>query len=310
MAAARRNSGDRVNEVFELSRRARSAAELAQLTLNPPEPLLNGPAYVLAANFYRQAIFWLLLARRRMAGIAASNDEAASVWAAADGAALAQEAGHAELAPVVERAIRTPSFVEFAEVEADLQEPLARGLRLVVDPLLDRLDRTRTEIERVWLRRMVRTGTLVVVLGALLATLVLTADMQERARDLAPGKPWTASSRYPDGGCESPSQKCDTSPNYFVATNEEKEPWLIFDLNKPEMVSGTRIVNRPDCCPGRGLPLIVELSDDKRTWREVARRTTDFSSWRASFTKSRARYVRIRSPAKTLINLQQVRILP
>ena len=91
---------------------------------------------------------------------------------------------------------------------------------------------------------------------------------------------------------------------------EEIDPNIVFDLKKTQSVSGVRVVNRPDCCPGRGIPLVVEVSEDLKTWKEVARRSRDFSTWRVNFPKVKARYVKLHAPNKNILHLQQVRILP
>src|SRR5690606_19349381 len=133
----------------------------------------------------------------------------------------------------------------------------------------------------------------------------------EAEADLARDAMWRASSVYgPEPGCKPPAQECASSPNFFIATNEEENPWLVFDLESPKSVSAVRVDNRIDCCQDRANPLVIEVSDDEKTWKEVARRTSDFNTWKATFPTVKTRYVRLRILKKTNLNLSRVRILP
>ena len=70
-----------------------------------------------------------------------------------------------------------------------------------------------------------------------------------------------------------------------------------------------RVKNRGDCCGERAVPLVVEVSDDRKRFREVARRGEDFQFWSAEFEPVTARYVRLRSPVSTTLHLRQVSVL-
>jgi len=311
MAEARARSPGPSKDVVELLRRARLVNELAQHALEPQQPLDHGPAHAVACDLYRQSIYWILLARRRMNGAELpASLEYDSVWSDADAAALAREAGQPGLTDSIARALGPKTFVDFGTLTPEEQQALATSLRLVSEPLVDQFERKQVEVERIWIRRTLRLGLVLACSAGLAVAYTLTSDMRERATDIALGKPWTASSKYPEAGCTSPAQKCPESPNFFFHTWEENDPWIIFDLQKSQSISGVRVVNRPDCCPGRGIPLVVEVSDDQKHWKEVARRTRDFSSWRVSFPEVKGRYVKLHSPTKTLIHLQEVRIFP
>jgi hypothetical protein len=311
MAAARARTLGPNPQVLELVRRARLASEVAQLVLEPPQPLDHGPGHAVACDLYRQAIYWTLLARRQMSQSGALEPVLeADVWRDANPVELAKEAGQPGLADNIGRAFGPKPFIDFAELSAEEQLALATQLRSVTEPILDNLESRQIEVERVWMRRAVRLGALAALLAAGVTAYALTSDMRERGADLAQGASWVASSKYPENGCTSPAQKCAESPNFFFHTVEEIDPNIIFDLKKAQSVSGVRVVNRPDCCPGRGIPLVVEVSEDLKTWKEVARRSRDFSNWRVNFPKVKARYVKLHAPNKNILHLQQVRILP
>jgi hypothetical protein len=133
----------------------------------------------------------------------------------------------------------------------------------------------------------------------------------EVRRDLAVGKPWRASSKYGfGGGCQSPEQTCPENVGYFFHTEEERSPWIEFDLGAARSFSVVRVEDRIDFISDRAVPLVIEVSENHRTWRAVARKETEFVTWRASFATVHARWVRLRADKKTWLHLYRVRIAP
>jgi len=97
-------------------------------------------------------------------------------------------------------------------------------------------------------------------------------------------------------------------PNIFFQTLTEPAPWIEFDLGASREVTMVRVVNRLDCCRDWAVPLVVEASDDRARWRELARRVEPFDTWRAVFPATRGRYVRLRVPRPTQLQLSWVEI--
>jgi hypothetical protein len=52
----------------------------------------------------------------------------------------------------------------------------------------------------------------------------------------------------------------------------------------------------------------VEVSDDQKTWREVAKRTETFRTWDATFKATTARYLRLRVDGKAAFHLVKVAV--
>jgi hypothetical protein len=127
--------------------------------------------------------------------------------------------------------------------------------------------------------------------------------------DLLLGKPWTASSKAFD--CKPKEMECGGARSaMFFHTTEEEKPWLEFDMGAVQSFSRIEVVNREDCCPERAVPLIVEVSDDKAKWREVARRTDTFREWETTIKPTAARYVRLRVDRRTSFHLIRVTLRP
>jgi|NGEPerStandDraft_6_1074524.scaffolds.fasta_scaffold00712_8 F5/8 type C domain len=122
------------------------------------------------------------------------------------------------------------------------------------------------------------------------------------------GKKWTASSQK---DVWQGSGKMTDGPGnlpfpIFFHTQEEESPWIEIDLETPTRVASVEVLNRTDCCGERAVPLVVELSPDRKTWREVAKRNENFVDWKAAFSPQETRYVRLRVPRRTNFHLERV----
>jgi hypothetical protein len=118
--------------------------------------------------------------------------------------------------------------------------------------------------------------------------------------DLAKGKPFRTSSSW--AGCPG-DEGCMMQ---LFHTDPENQPWVEFDLGKEMKVRRIEVRNRNDCCADRSVPLVAEVSNDRVTWTEVAKREKDFATWTAKFPRTKARYVRLRVPRHTVFHLKEV----
>jgi hypothetical protein len=295
---------------LEFVRRARSAVELGQIAVEPAQPFEHGPMDALACELFRQSIYWALASDRARSGSDGPEPEFSELWLGADGEKLSRVAGGPTLRDAVGEAIGGRSFADFAELPKEEQARLARILGPFAAALCDEAETVRRETERVWRARSIKLGVVVALFVALAAGARVGLERAENARDLAAGKPWTASSKYPEGGCQSPLQSCPGESRYFFCTGEQDNPWVEFDLGSPKAFSAVRVRKREDCCAERAVPLVIEVGNDKKKWTEVAKRTSNFSEWKATFPKTTARYVRLRAPRRTFLHLTSVRILP
>ena len=81
------------------------------------------------------------------------------------------------------------------------------------------------------------------------------------------------------------------------------------DLQTVKRIGRVTVVNRSDCCLERAHPLVIEVSTDGTSWKEVARRTELFRTWRATFGVQQSRYVRLRALRRTHLHFKDVRVL-
>lgn len=157
--------------------------------------------------------------------------------------------------------------------------------------------------------RVTRLATgFVLALGALVVLIAAVPRLFVPV-DLAAGKRWRASSTLSE--CHPDRIECGgVRTAIFFHTREEPQPWVEFDLTAPTTFRSVSVANRSDGLQERAVPLVLEVSDDRVTWRELARREEPFNGWSPSFDAVTARYVRLRATRTTFLHLEAVKIHP
>ncbi|HYO93888.1 MAG TPA: discoidin domain-containing protein [Polyangiaceae bacterium] len=298
--------------------RALSAQALAERAREPSSAFVHGAPDALLCDLYRQSAYWALLALTTPPLAPATTLDAegaglvpdpATLFSSSDAALLLRAAGGREALLTIERIFMSGTFDQIAEWDREQQAASLWDLRrfaraLLLEASADSEARRRSRVVR-WLRVGVVVGLLVLCAGGVF----LWMAAREQRLDLARGRVWRTSSVGAQG-CRPPLQECDEAHGFFFHTEDEKAPWIEIDLGKPTSFSSVRVVNRLDCCQARATPLVVEVSDNQATWRELAGQASTFKSWKATFPAARGRYVRVRAVKKTILHLAQVRVLP
>jgi F5/8 type C domain len=268
---------------------AKILVEVARRVAEPVEALPRGHRPAVLVALYRDAIYWVLAADH-------SGDDnppdLVTLWGGASPERLLKAAGTAAALATVRSALVDHSMsgaLAISEQDVAL-------VRAFVEFLLWDLDAPDRAIDRVHVQRWTRTlfvaaGVLVVAFGV--RTLV-------RGPNLASAKVFKTSTALPE--CTAPN-KCG---DILLHTQNQDNPWADFDLGAVKPVRQVEVTNRSDCCGERIIPLIIEISIDDKVWTQVARRDTEFAVWAANFPKQRARYVRLRVPRTTVLNLDDV----
>lgn len=286
--------------VLEATRlgRARRALELADRAFDPVDPLRSGSSLALALSLYREAAYWALLAQDE-ALVAANLQEA---FAKTDATLLVRAADGEDALSRVRTALVEKDFVATAEDLEPQQQQDAAVVQGFVQALVNLGLEPEARVGRILLQRWSRMllgvfAILAVVLGSWLAVRELS-----QGPDLAAGRPWKASSEY--AGCNLREHRCNATPvKIFFHTDEEDSPWVQFDLGKHTRFSHIDVVNRSDFGADRAFPVVLETSNDGKKWKEIARRDTAYTTWRADFSATTQRYVRARVLKRTWFHL-------
>jgi len=277
-------------------KRAETALELAERAVEAVDPLRSGPSLPLALSLYREAAYWALSAQSADPAPA----DLAAAWARVESDTLTFAAGSDGLEPV-RTALLTKSFRETADDTPEQQKVDARAADAFVKALIQLQLGPERRVGRALVQRWVRSLlALAILLGLVLSGLLLVSSLSA-GPDLAAGKPWKPSSTN-DGVPKAPRGE------YFFHTQDEDNPWLEIDLRRPTEFSVVEVVNRRECCPDRAIPMAVEVSTDRKRWKEVSRRTDSFSVWKARFAPTKARYVRVRVLRHSILHLAAVAV--
>lgn len=287
---------------------ARVALELAERSRELRSPGTPPAALPARSELYRESAYWALLTLQPPSG---SPPSYAELWARTTPERLAAIAGSAEAAERLRELAVNSSFFDLAAPSPEEQDRRAHALAALAHGLEPLVEDPVARVEALQQQRLWRIA--VPVIGVLTVAFMLLPRLKEwnaQRNDLAFGKPWRASSEWIK--CQPEERRCGNflDKGIFFHTNEEASPWVEFDLGKEARFSEVEVINRSDCCAERAVPLIVEVSSNRKTFRSVARRDAGFDRWLAEFPPVQARYVRLRVDGNSVLHLERVRVLP
>lgn len=195
------------------------------------------------------------------------------------------------------------------EAEARAIQSASGTLETIHLQLLDKAEVEDRLVAAATLRKWRIRGTMAIGGAALALILSWVAYALAKPENLAQGKAWRTSSVALE--CKPKEHKCGgTRTDIFFHTNNEQDPWFEIDFGAPTTFSWLTIKNRMDMGVARASPLVVEVTDDHQTWRELARQPESFLTWEPKFPAVTARYVRLRVLKKTWFHLEAVEVHP
>jgi NedA-like, galactose-binding domain len=297
LAASPQETVSTVGPELQQSQRSRLAqaklfAELARRTESPFDALPSSDASIALALLWKEAAFWALSALGSEARL--PEDLGAALKHAPPEVVLGC-AGGAEWLSMLELALQMDTRGAPAEGE-DLRRRNIATLSTFTRALIRHLEAPALARERLRFRRIVtRAGAVLLVLGISLVAFVWVGS---RWHGVMRGR-MTTSSDY--AACRT-TANCGNS---IFHTNEEDQPWVMYDLGKEVQLHSIDVENRSDCCYGRAVPLVVETGNDAKEWKEQARVERTFSTWSAKL-RTNARYVRLRVDRNSILHLGAV----
>jgi len=276
-------------------RQAKLLLEVARRVAEPGDALPPGAHPAVRLGLYRDAIYWALAARRADADRPPADLRA--LWDASNPQTSAPSPPDNEASA----ALRKTLFDDYDPRSLAVTDEDAGRAGAFAEALVWDLDAPRRAIEKVLIQRWLRFA----LVGAALLLLVIGARALLLGPNLAEGKPFRLSSTFSGWAACVAANGC---MGLLFHTETDSGPWIEFDLGAPKKVSRIEVINRGDCCADRAVPLIAEVSGDRASWTQVARRDAPFGSWKASFPAKVARYVRLRAARRTVLHLQGVAI--
>lgn len=229
-----------------------------------------------------------------------------------------------EAVRLASQALPFPALADTADARLSLSRLVDQGLDGVppgeVEPVLaiareahsralESLEAILQAEQQLIRQRQLAVGTFAVAVCLVAAVLGQWAVRARQPVDLAQGKPFTLSSKWAD--CHPEENECGKYPTRIAFhTLNEPSPWYMVDLGASTTFSSATIVNRQDAAMPLALPLVLEVSDDGKTFKEVARRTELFTHWAPTFPPQTARYFRARVDRTSILHLEAVRVHP
>jgi hypothetical protein len=298
VAAARASASQITSEQRELSARARTAFDLAARTLTPDA----SRSVAIAADLFRQAAYWALLARSPQVGRPAAQ----ALWAESDESVLIEAAGGADHLAAL-RQLTESSFADLADRPLAEQRAAADKLERFASHLIAAGRQPLIRLEEARIQRFFGLSLFVACVLAICFLGNAGYRYATKKPNLAAHTPWTASSEF--AKCHPEAGECGGTNTYmFFCTKSEDRPWFEYDFGAPLHFSSMTIVNRRDFGPERAIPLVVEVSNDRKTYTEIARRAEVFDTWRPKFPVQQARYLRLIVPRVTFLHLEAVEV--
>jgi hypothetical protein len=159
----------------------------------------------------------------------------------------------------------------------------------------------RTPRQVRWARVLRISGTLVAVAAAVALYLWLFV----LPWNVAAHKPVVESSHR--GGVAPATVLTDGERDRgYTGTVHQEHPWVRVDLLDPFVIWRVVAYARTGCAA----PVVIELSDDDRTWTEVGRAgISGQKRWQLDFPRRRARYVRLRHPGAGMLTLSELEVI-
>jgi hypothetical protein len=182
-----------------------------------------------------------------------------------------------------------------------------RVLGSFVPRAVDALQREAELAALVRGRRTLRVGTAVTLLALVVGVIVAAATLATRRTNVALHRPVVVSSIYDNKRFPASGIVDGDLTKIGCHTKSEHNPWIRIDLAAPTEIHEVVVYNRTDFAD-RAVPLVIEVSNDGRTYQPFARRGDVFSVWHAKGTPVVGRYVRLTIAKTSALHFNEVQV--
>jgi hypothetical protein len=280
----------------------------AQARIRGARDLLHGET-VASLALYKEAALLLIAAIGQAAEAEKVEVRVSASEAWSDFDRLPRPPTHARLPDALLRAREVLASDDPLAPDALSQEEL-RGVTSAAAETVSWLSSSVEPRSPVEIRASRRSRVAAAVAFAVFVIYVLSVTVFA-AKNLALGKPVSASSRLPISPPPSGLTNGDIETGFGYHTNNEQEPWIHVDLGASLPIHEVRVYNRGDGNPAAIVPIVLQISDDDDTYTDVEERTEIFtrtSPWIAKLDGKRARFVRVLKHGEGYIALDEIEV--
>jgi hypothetical protein len=193
-----------------------------------------------------------------------------------------------------------------ANLTAPQRKTFAPGLHDFVTAIAEPLEFEANRLGRALFARYTRVT---IVSAAVLVVVALIANWisaKFEKPNIALHRPVEVSSQYPGAG-EDHSLLVDGDRSNLGFHTDCQGGWVIVDLGAPKKIGKVVVYNRTEY-PERAVPLIVEVSNDHKSYTKVAERKEVFDKWSASGLNAQGRYVKLKNSTAACFHLAEVEV--
>ena len=186
------------------------------------------------------------------------------------------------------------------------RKTFAIGLHEFVAAIAEPLEFEANRLGRALFARYSRAAIAAVVVLGVLGLVGNWISARFEKPNIALHKHVDISSQYPGEGTDHQLLVDGDRTNLGFHT-ECQGGWALIDLGASTKFDKIVVYNRAEF-PERAVPMIVEVSDDRQAFKQIAERRETFDKWSASGLKAQGRYVRLRNTSSNCFHLDEVEI--
>jgi hypothetical protein len=263
-----------------------------------------------AAVLLREAVVYYLLAAQVGKGGVAADETLSWPTLASEMAVLAPDPARPVVDPTDDARVRAALATRESLYFDRLSPEDAAATRWALDRAASML-RGRVEarsLANIRATRWGRVAALGIVLGYAALEAIRAAVVMPNVALHKPVSPSSVAHVPADGQSLVDGE---TGTSFGVHTQVEDSPRVVIDLLDTYRIRRLKVHNRVDGWFDDCLPLVAELSEDGRSYKEIARRDTHFGGdppWVIDANDEPARYVRLRIPRKGYLALSEVEV--
>ena len=186
------------------------------------------------------------------------------------------------------------------------RKTFAIGLHEFVTALAEPLEFEANRLGRALFARYTRVAVAAVVVLGVVGIVGNWIGAKFEKPNIALHRHVDISSQYPGEGLDH-SLLVDGDRTNLGFHTECQGGWAIIDLGATKRFDKLVVYNRVEF-PERAIPLVVEVSDDRQNFRQIAEKKEVFDKWSATGLAAQGRYVRLKNASSNCFHLAEVEI--